>query len=217
MNTMQECHSRRSASMIILNKEFLKPSREARILSILEYLAHDSGISQYDLGQRTHLSGAMVNQYLKDLQRQKLIRYEPSNGKKYRYVLTKKGDNCRLAGLNGYSSELVRLYTALKTSICQKLDGLARRDVRNIVLFGASETCEVVLSAIRYESFEVVAITDNDPGKQGTRFHGHLVIAPSLLKGLAFDAVVITSFGYQDEIAEQLPLHLGKDMEIVRL
>jgi len=214
---MQQALNTWSAHMIILNKEFLKPSREARILSILEQLSQDSGISQHDLGRRTRLSGAMVNQYLKDLHKKKYIRYEPSNGKKYRYVLTKKGENCRQASLSGYSSELVRLYTALKDTITQKLAGLARRNVSKLVLFGASETCEVVLSAIRYEPFEVVAIADNDPVKQGTKFHGHHVVAPGLLKGLTFDAIVITSFGCQDEIAGQLPLHLGKDMEIVRL
>ena len=205
-------------SMIILDKEFLKPSKEARKLSILESLALDSSQSQHDLGARTNLSGAMVNQYLKELQGDRLIRFEPANGKKFRYRLTPEGERFRDRIFAMYSSELVRLYTALKETITDRLDALWAAGVKKVVLFGASETCEVVLSALRAAPCEVLAVVDNDPAKQGTIFHGHVVCPPHILEAIRCDAVIVTSYGSREEICQQLVnLTATRQMEIVRL
>lgn len=204
--------------MIINDREFIKPSKVARVLSILDALATDSDLSQQELGQRSGLSGAMVNQYLRELSAEGMIRYIPANGKSFRYVLTDQGDTLRRRMFSTYSSELVRLYSSLKRTILDKLKVLERKGVRKVVLFGASETCEVVLSAMRDSAFEVVAVVDNDPEKHGKIFHGQVIASPRILDDLRCQAVIVTTFGHQDEICGQLsPLSHNTGMEIVRL
>jgi len=204
--------------MLLADGKYLKPSKETRVLAILDSLAQDSALSQYELGRRLKLSGAMVNQYLKLLQEQNLIEYRPVNGKSYRYVLTSGGEKSRRQMFSDYSSETIRLYTNIKDFILSKLLMLERRGRRKISLFGASETCEVVLSALRDTGFHVVTVVDNDADKHGVVFHGYVISSPLVLEHVDCQAVVITSFGRQDEIHKQLqPVAARRGLEIVRL
>lgn len=204
--------------MLISDGKYLKPSKQTRVLAILDSLADNSGMSQYELGRRLNLSGAMVNQYLKWLQQDNLVEFYPVNGKSYRYVLTGQGEEKLKRLFSDYSCETIQLYTSVKNYILEKLEPLVVAGKRRVALFGASETCEVVLSALRDAEISVIVLLDNDSRKHGQIFHGHVICAPSVLEQMQCDAVVITSFGHQREISEQLkPLSAQKGFDIVRL
>jgi len=203
--------------MLITDGLYLKPSKSSRILAILDALSRDSSLSQFELGRQLNLSGAMVNQYLKQLQTEGLVEFLPINGKSYRYSLTDEGQQCRQRMFSDYSSETVRLYSTIKEFVLGKLKSLEDKGVRKLALFGASETCEVVLSALRDSPFQVMILLDNDSAKQGQMFNGHVVSAPHVLDQVDCDAVVITSFGKQGEIYEQLkPYSKKRGFQIVR-
>jgi hypothetical protein len=75
----------------------------------------------------------------------------------------------------------------------------------------------VVLSALRGTRFRVKTLLDNDTKKQGQVFNGHVVSAPHVLNQVDCDAVVITSFGKQGEIYEQVkPYSEKRGFQIVR-
>ncbi|MDD4731641.1 MAG: winged helix-turn-helix transcriptional regulator [Desulfovibrio sp.] len=204
--------------MLISHGTYLKPSKQMRVLSILDSLASDSNLSQYELGRRLRLSGAMVNQYLRTMQEQGLVCFKPRDGKSFTYELTDAGRDCRERMFAEYSCETVQLYTKIKQYVQQRLQELERRGLERLVLFGAAETCEVVLSALTGGDLQILALLDNDPRKQGRTFHGHVISHPALLEHMECDAVVITSFGRQQEIFEQLrPLSERKGIPIVRM
>ncbi|MEF2144022.1 MAG: winged helix-turn-helix transcriptional regulator [Desulfovibrionaceae bacterium] len=204
--------------MLISQGKYIKPSKDARILAILESLSRDSGLSQYELGKQLSLSGAMINQHLRTLQEQKLVTFQPVNGKSYRYELTESGKASRERMFAAYSSETIRLYTKVKRFIQERLSGLEVEGKHRLALFGASETCEVVLSALVECEHQIVALVDNDPQKHGCIFHGHVICSPVVLEQVELDAVVITSFGKQNEIYSQLlPLSERKGFDIVRI
>ena len=206
-----------NTGMLITDGLYLKPSKSTRVLAILDALSRDSSLSQFELGKQLNLSGAMVNQYLKQLQGNGLVEFLPVNGKSYRYALTDQGQQSRRQMFSDYSSETVRLYTTIKDFVLEKLRGLREEEKRRLGLFGAAETCEVVLSALRDTEFQVVVLLDNDMRKQGQIFNGHVVSAPHVLDQVDCDAVVITSFGKQTEIYEQLkPYSEKRGFQIVR-
>jgi len=203
--------------MLITDGYYLKPSKSTRVLAILDALSRDSSLSQFELGKQLHLSGAMVNQYLKQLQSEGLVEYLPVNGKSYNYALTDQGQRSRQQMFSDYSSETVRLYSTIKEFVLDKLKCLEEAGKCELALFGASETCEVVLSALRDTPFKIKALLDNDTNKQGQIFNGHVVSAPHVLDQMNCDAVVITSFGKQGEIYEQLkPYSDKRGFQIVR-
>lgn len=201
-----------------LATQYFAPSRDTCVLAILNTLRHGSEISQRDLARQLGLSGAVVNQHLRDLQERGLIRFEAKNGKSYRYVPTAEGETLCADMAREFSSEAVRIYGALKRQVGERLWGLVRDNIERIALFGASETGEVALSVLAGIPVKVLAVLDNDPNKQGTFFHGHVVSPPHVLEMVNAQAVLITSFGGRDEIRQQLqPLCLARGMEMVSL
>ncbi len=206
-----------SKGMLITDGLYLKPSKSTRVLAILEALTRNSALSQFELGKQLNLSGAMVNQYLKQLQQSGLVEFVPVNGKSYEYSLTDEGQQSRRDMFSDYSSETVRLYTTIKDFVLEQLSQLEEEGKIKLALFGASETCEVVLSALRDTKFQILTLLDNDKSKQGQVFNGHVISAPHVLDQVECDAVVITSFGKQTEIYEQLkPYSAKRGFKIVR-
>jgi DNA-binding MarR family transcriptional regulator len=205
--------------MFLVNKNYYRPSKDARRLAILDSLAQDGSVSQTELGRRANISGAMVNQYLKEMADDNLIAFERVNGKSFRYLLTADGEAKRRAMFSTFSSETVQIYTALKAAIAGKLASLRARGIVKLALFGASETCEVVLLALRAAGgFDVVALVDNDPAKAGKTLGGYVISPPVVLESIRPQAVVITSFGCQEEIYDQLKaLRERHNLEIIRL
>jgi DNA-binding MarR family transcriptional regulator len=205
--------------MFLVNKTYYRPSKAARYLAILDTLAQDNQVSQNELGRRANLSGAMVNQYLKEMAETNLIEFERVNGKSFRYLLTDEGEARRRTMFSSFSSETVQIYTALKAAIVHRLANLKSRSLVKLVLFGASETCEIVLQALRATGgFEVMALVDNDPAKAGKTLGGHVISPPVVLDSLRPQAVVITSYGCQEEIHGQLRELYGQhNVEIIRL
>jgi len=197
---------------------FLKPSQDKQTLSLLETLSEDSTLSQSALGERTGLSVASVNKYLRDMQLQGLVEKRPVNAKSFEYVLTRPGHDLRRELLDEYCAEVVRGYTALKALVQSKLERLEEAGRQSLILWGASETCEVALSAIRGTGLTVLALVDSNPAKHGTLLAGHVILPPAVLRDLKCDAVVITSFGKGGDIHAQLkPLAQANGLEVVRL
>ena len=204
--------------MIILDKKYLKPSKTSRMLALLENLNSDPTLSQAELAQRCALSGAMVNKYLKEIRDTRLMQVKPVNGKSFAYHLTDEGDQKRRLLLEEYSTELVQIYSALKNVIRDKIRTLRKENQKRLVLFGASETCEIALSAIRDIDVRVLALVDNDPAKHGQNFSGHIISSPVVLEQLSFDTVLITSFARQQEILTQIsPIARKHNFNIARL
>ncbi len=190
--------------MLVLDKKFLKPTKDTRIISILENLHFNPEISQYELGKRSCLSSAMVNNYLKELEKERLIELIPVDGKRFRYNLTEKGDKTRRSMLGQYMAEIVQVYSSLKDSIKEKIDRIISLGVKEIIFWGASTTCEVVLSVVNPSELRVVALIDSDPKKQGALFLGYMVSPPDILRFVKCKSILITSFARHEEIKDQI-------------
>ena len=190
--------------MLLVNKRFLKPTKDARVISILENLRINPEMSQSELGERSLLSSAMVNNYLGELQKRGFIKPVPLDGKRFRYELTSQGEEARRDLLGYYMAEIVQVYSALKQSIKEKLDRIVSEGIEEIVLFGASTTCEVVLSVIDVRELRVIAVIDSDIKKHGQIFCGYVISPPEILKYIKFNAILITSFARHKEIRLQL-------------
>ena len=76
------------------------------------------------------------------------------------------------------------------------------------ILFGASKAGENYVS--NHPDIEVVAFTDNDSAKHGTRFMGYPIIAPADINTHDVDSIIITS-QWVDQIYSQLTEEMGID------
>lgn len=205
-------------TVLPLRKQYYAPSKDTWVLAILDALSQDCNLSQRDLAGRVGLSGAVINQRLRELQARKLLRFEIRNGKSYRYVLTPEGERLRGEMISRCTCEAIHIYTALKRHCRERLEWLWSRGIQKIAVFGAAETCEVLISALNGLPLRVMALVDNDTSKHGTVFHGYVISSPMVLGSVECQAVLIASFGRQTEIREQLvPLCRARGVEIVGL
>jgi DNA-binding MarR family transcriptional regulator len=201
--------------MFLIDKQFLKPNKLTRVLALLENVDLNPEITQAELARKTSLSPAMVNSYIKNFQSEELIELVKVNGKCFRYELTDQGKARRRNLLGQYMAEIVQIYSNLKESIRKKIDLISASQIRTLALFGASETCEIVLSVLTPSDPKILMVIDNDRSKQGHPFHGHVVAPPQLLEAVALDAVLITSFGRHEEIHRQLePVSQKRHLQI---
>jgi NADH/NAD ratio-sensing transcriptional regulator Rex len=159
----------------------------------------------------------MVNNYIKALQRDGLIRVTGNTNRTQRYHLTDKGRNVLREDFLCYSAEIVQLYGAVKSEISSILQDFFEENIRTVVLFGVAETAEVVHAAMKQTDLEIVGVVDSDTDKQGKSFNGFIIQAPEMLKQMHPDAVVITSFGRQEEIFASVKGLVQSGVKIKRL
>jgi DNA-binding MarR family transcriptional regulator len=197
--------------------KYLVPTKEFRCLSLLHALYEEPLISQKNLGRSTHLSSAMVNNYIKQFREDGLIKVTGETNRNTRYHVTEAGHDILTHLLLDYSAEIVQLYSAVKKEIVTILTSFSREGIRDVVLFGAAETAEIVYSAIKDTSLRVVGIVDNDTQKLGATFNEFPIHSPENLNRMKFDAVIIASFGKQEEIYTAIKALSGGRIVIKRL
>lgn len=197
--------------------KFLTPTKIFNELSVLLAIQGDPKISQQKIGEIAHLSSSMVNNYMKKLQSTGLVCVDGDTNRSMSYHLTSSGRDKLVSSFIAYSNEIVQFYGAAKRELGKNLNELYLNGIRNVVLFGGSETCELVLGAIKETLLNVKAIVDSDQLKQGKFFNGQIIQSPQILKNFETDAVVVTSFGKQEEIYTDLFELVRDRVKIVKL
>jgi DNA-binding MarR family transcriptional regulator len=197
--------------------KFLSPTKAFRRFSVLLAIHHASDISQHQIGERTHLSSSMVNNYIKLLKNEGQISVCGTTNRNQSYHLTASGHRELIESLILYSADVIRLYGNAKNEFVKLIGQFYKEGIRTVVLFGAAETAEVVYAAIRSSAIRVVGVVDSDARKQGKAFEQLVIQSPSTIRTLKPDAVIVTSFGQQEEICQTIEALVGDSIPIKRL
>ena len=200
-----------------LHLAFLSPTKQSRLLSVLFSIFEEPHASQHKIANNTSLSSSMVNNYIKWLKREGLINIEGNTNRTKQYHLSEAGRVMLRQSLLDYSAEIVRLYSSVKEEIANILKVFYDDGIRTIVLFGVAETAEIVYAAAKRTPLSIIGVLDSDRSKQGTFFNGLKIQSPKAIKEIKPDAVVITSFGRQEEIYQQVRNLTGDTIRIIKL
>ena len=206
--------------MIDLAKShFFLATKEFRRLAILLAINHSPNLSQKAIAQSANLSGAMVNNYMKELIREGLVKVARRNKRDRDYLITDSGRQKLFSMLMRCSAEIVQLYAQAKDELVEKfaklfIDGNPHR----VILFGGAETACMVIQAIHlFPQARIVGIVDNDSTKWNTRLEGYTITPPQSLKSISHDTVIISSFAKQDEIYASIRKLADQGINIVKL
>lgn len=197
--------------------QFIRPTREYREMALLSEIGKNSASSQRALARVAMVSATMVNAYVDRLVERGDVEVTGETNRSYRYLLTSSGSTRRDEMLFQISREAVRFYGRMKEEFRRRLAEFEASGVRRVVLYGAAETAELVGAAARSTGVDVVGIVDADPQKQGQKVGDTVVSAPSSIRSLNPDAVIITSFGHADEIHRQVQPLEEQGIRILRL
>ncbi|MDI6793266.1 MAG: winged helix-turn-helix transcriptional regulator [bacterium] len=197
--------------------KFLQPTPAFRELMILLEIGKNSRISQNGLAQRVGLAPSMVNNYIKDLIQRGIIEIGGQSPRRLNYSLTSKGLDQRAVLLSSYMIETIKLYKNAKAEFKIRLSKLMEEGIKRVIFYGAGETAEVVFPVAEELGFNVVAVVDNDPRKQGQEFAGRIILDPSHIERIRPDGVVITSLGYPYQIYESIKHLEGQGIKVRKL
>ncbi len=192
--------------MISPNFSFLLPTKKLRRLSILLTIYHEPRISQHRIAAKTGLSGSMINSYLKEMIGKEMITTSRRNRRDREYHLTPEGRDCLNSLLIAYSAEIIQLYSHAKKEMTSRLKkGLDGMGECKVVLFGGSETADLVIRAIKdLPQARIVGVVDNDSQKWQQAINGYPIAPPSRLKEFNPDVIIVASYGKQEEIYQSI-------------
>ena len=196
---------------------FLSPTKRSRLLSVLYSIYDSPDTSQHKIALNTHLSSSMVNNYIKWLKQKGLVIVQGKTNRTQQYHLSEGGRMMLRQSLLDYSAEIVRLYGSAKNEVANILNGFCEEGICTVVLFGVAETAEIVHAAAKRTALTIIGVVDSDCQKQGRIFNGLKIRAPEAVREIQPDAVVITSFGRQEEIYRQVRKIAGDETKIRKL
>lgn len=201
----------------LANSVYFSPNKALRKLALLLAIYEKPRSSQHVIGQFVRLSSSMVNNYMKVFKQDGLVKVLGKTNRTQSYHLTEDGGKTLRQSLLSYSAEIVQMYGAVKREIAVILRGFYAEGIRTVVLFGAAETAEVVHAALKETDLIMIGVVDSDKAKHGKPFNGLIIQAPNKLLKIMPDAVIITSFGKQEEIFNTVQTVVGDRIKIKKL
>lgn len=187
--------------------KFFTPTAELKELTILQHIETNENTTQKELAEMVNAAPSMINVYINEYEEKGYIIREYISSKTVKYKITSSGIRRKNYLIITYLHELLKLYKLAKENIEKFLRDLEDRGYKNILLYGAGEVAETILSVIRdRENFElnILGLIDDNVDRQGKIFMGYKVISLETVKDYPHDAIVITSYTFEDEIRRRL-------------
>jgi hypothetical protein len=136
-----------------------------------------------------------------------------------RCVARKSDKEQSAPGRDSLTRTALSQYLALSNRVDEQLRAKIESIVLSgepIVVWGAGTHTLRLLKSSRLAEAKIVAFVDSNPHLQGKSLCGVEILAPSALVGRS-EAVMVSSWGYQEEIAATIRDELGCANEIIRL
>lgn len=203
--------------MIEVDLGFLRPQPDLNILNIMLELSRQPDTSQHGLAEHLGLSPTAINKFIKLLDKNGLVEIIGNSKRSMSYHLTEAGHRHRDALLIAFSADVARIYATLKRLTRGRINDLLAEGLRKVVLFGAAETCELVMSAAEGTALEVIGLVDSDPRKQGAMLRDLVIGMPENITWMKPDGVIITSSGHQEEIFRSISLLEDEGIKVRKL
>ena len=187
--------------------KFLNPTYIHKELTLLQEIEKNHSMTQKELGNIIGAAPSMVNVYINELEERNYLKREYISTKTVNYKITQEGVKRKNYLLIVYMRELLDLYHLAKNNVGKFLVNLTNKSYKNILLYGAGEVAETIIGVIRdreFSALQVVGIVDDNKDKQGKVMLGYEIISREEKKKHQHDAIVITSYTFEDDIVDRL-------------
>ncbi|MBU5427922.1 winged helix-turn-helix transcriptional regulator [Tissierella pigra] len=187
--------------------KFFTPTTELKELTILQHIENNEDTTQKELAEIVNAAPSMINVYINDYEEKGYIIREYISSKIVKYKITSDGIRRKNFLLITYLHELMKLYKLAKENIEKFLGNLEKNGYKNILLYGAGEVAETILSVIRDKEtlgINIVGLIDDDLSLQNKILMEYKIISLKEVEKYSHDAIVITSYTYEDSIRKRL-------------
>jgi predicted transcriptional regulator len=186
-------------------------------LNILREITVNAHITQAELAGRCALSVAMVNNYMKDLCRQKFLRYHRKSIKNVSYHLTSAGTRHLEQLQKERIGEMAQLFGEAKSHILDQIMDAPGGPPRRLALYGSGNLAQLVFLAMQSSGLAVLCVCDDATNGEEMHFCGCSIEHPLRLRRVAPDAVIVTDEPKTQESAEILESLQRTGTRLIRL
>lgn len=186
---------------------FFKPTvlyKEYMILDMIEKNAH---MTQREISQEIGIAVSMVNSYLDQYEKDKLIKRKKHSTKSVEYLITKKGEERRKLLNIWYLKSSHDIYLSAKDNITKFLNQIIDKGFKKILLYGAGEVAEIMLRVMNDDNklpLEVLAVIDDDPHKIGQILINSPIIQMNQINSFEHDGILVSSYKHHEKINAHL-------------
>ncbi len=189
------------------DNSFFKPTLLYKEFMILDLIEKNSRITQRDMSEKIGVAVSMINSYLDEYEKDKLIKRKKYTTKTVEYFITKKGIERKKVLNIGYLNASLKVYKSAKENIVNFLNQIIDKGYKNILLYGAGEVAEILLQTILIDSkipLNILAVIDDDQSKQGSNLVNTPIINSTSVNHYKFDGILISSYTNQRIIYNKL-------------
>lgn len=179
------------------NNTYFKPTILYKEYLILDMIEKNPNITQRAISKEIGIAVSMVNDYLEEYEKNGYVKRDHHTTKTVDYIITKSGSERKKVLNIGYLNASQRLYNSAKENIDQFLKQISEKGFHNILLYGAGEVAEILLSTIKTShetDVNALAIIDDDPIKQGQKIVSTNIITKDDIGEFGHDGILISSY-----------------------
>ena len=187
--------------------KFFSSTSDLKELLLLEHIEKKPQTTQKAIAAAIDGATSMVNVYIDNLEKQNYLLRDYRSAKVVHYNITPEGIKRKNYLLICYMRELVDLYRLAKDNVEDFLEEIYNKGIHDVLLYGGGEVAETIIGVIRDMDrplINIKAIVEDDPERVNTKMLGYDVIGRGTIGEYKHDAVVITSYTYEEEILEKL-------------
>lgn len=186
---------------------FFSATSKLKELLLLQHIENNPDTTQKEIAEIINGAPSMVNVYIGELEEKNYLVREYQSSKIVYYKITPEGFKRMNYLLITYIRELLDLYKLAKENVEKFLVRVENRGRKNILLYGAGEVAETIIGVIRGREnpgLSILAIVDDDMKKVGKEILGYKIISRDDIDNYTHDAIIITSYTFEDEIIGRL-------------
>ncbi|NMA85671.1 MAG: winged helix-turn-helix transcriptional regulator [Epulopiscium sp.] len=186
---------------------FFSPTSDLKELLLLQHIEDNSETSQHIIAKVINAAASMVNFYINRLEKKGYLKRDYQSAKIVHYNITHEGIKRKNYLAFSYLRELIDVYRLAKENVLKSVESIVAKGYRNVLLYGAGEVAETIIEVVRDNKdsgLNIVAIVDDDKAKIGTEMLGYKVVSINNISGINHDAIIITSYTYEEDISKKL-------------
>lgn len=176
--------------------------KDIRTLKILEKVDNEKTPSQRDLAGELNISLGLVNSFIKRLVKKGFVKITSIPKKRIKYILTPRGAAEKTRLTYEYIQHSYSFYKEARQKLRDLYTNLEKQGITRIVFYGAGDLAEIAYISLQETSIQLAAIVDD--AKRGTRFMKFFVADPTLLNGISFDRILVTTINSRNAILQKI-------------
>jgi FlaA1/EpsC-like NDP-sugar epimerase len=158
------------------------------------------------MAKALNVAVSMINIYISQFEKAKLINVKKQSIKTVEYVITKKGTERRKLLNIWYLKSSLDIYVSAKDNIVIFLNQMIDRGFQKILLYGAGEVAEIMLRVLNDDNvpLKVTGVIDDNMNRIGEKLVNVPIIGIKDISSVTHDGIMISSYTHSEKIYNHL-------------